>query len=86
MAALGALRAVRSTRRAAGRAAVAPGAAVSRRWLTEAAQKLREGSGSASQPPQAGQVAGGWLAELSLRGTLRTLRPMAPHMHVCTYF
>ena len=76
MAALGALRAVRSTRRAACCAAVAPGAAVSRRWLPEAAQRLREGSGLASQPPQAGQMAGGRLA--GLRGTLRTLRPMAP--------
>ena len=76
LAALGALRAVRSTRHAACCPAVAPGAEVSHRWLPEAAQRLREGSGLASQPPQAGQMAGGWLA--GLRGTLRTLRPMAP--------
>ena len=64
-----------------------------RRWVPEAAGRRRESAGPASQPPRAGQTAGGRLA--GLRGTLRTSRPTRPfaplnlllcaHVHVVLY-
>ena len=93
LAALAAIWAVESTRRVAGCAAVAPGAKGHRCLLSEAAQRARESSGLASQPPQTGQAAVGQLA--GLKGTIGTPRPMGPlapqnllfyaHAHVVVY-
>ena len=73
---LAALSAVALARRVAGCAAAAPGANIGCRLLSGADQRPREGAGPASQPPQRGQKAGGWLA--GLKGTLGTLRLMGP--------
>ena len=58
LAALGALRAVRSTRHAACCPAVAPGAEVSHRWLPEAQRRLRAGLPAPTGRPDGRRMAG----------------------------
>ena len=69
-----AIRASEMLRRVACCAAAAPSADSHRLFLSEAAQRVRESSGLASQTPQVGQAAVGQL--VGLKGTLRTRRPI----------